>query len=81
MPGPLLLHDVSGDAGSSTYRLVPQPPAASLFPMPPLTWVQESLDSPIDRRSDFYRRSALLQQFQQVCMAGWPADFMNWRAG
>ena len=39
-------------------------PAALSPPSLPLLPLQESLDSPIDRRSDYYRRSALLQQFQ-----------------
>jgi hypothetical protein len=39
---------------------ISRPPAAA-----PLA-AQECLDSPIDRRSDFYRQQALLQQFQRV---------------
>lgn len=40
---------------------VTAPPSA---PISLCTLAQESLDSPIDRRSDYYRQKALLQQFK-----------------
>ena len=59
-------HTLRGGGGHR--RLLPRchlpVPTTSLCPIdhPHLQPAQESLDSPIDRRSDYYRRSALAQQ-------------------